>query len=149
MSNNQIKGASHEDHKAYHRRILYVFILILIFLFGGATFYHYIEHWDYIDALYFSTATMTTVGYGDITPHSTTGKLFTIVYVFSGVGIVLYGLSIMTSHFVEMREEFWMEKIGKIKLRYGTQSIWQKIKNRFFYNADEILEDEETKKKSR
>ena len=122
-----------EEHKTYHRRILYISIIILLFLFGGATFYHYAEKWRYLDALYFSAATMTTVGYGDFVPKTDAGKIFTIFYVFAGVGIALYGLSLIASHFVEVREEFWMEKIGRIRIRHHTQTFWEKLKRLFNY----------------
>ncbi len=95
------------EHKKYHRRIIYVVLIALGILFGGATFYYYIEQWSFLDALYFSTTTMTTVGLGDLAPHTDAGKMFTIVYVLPGVGIVLYAVTLVASHFVEVREEFW------------------------------------------
>ena len=116
--NKDILKMEEEEHKRFHRRLVYVFIIILIFLFGGATFYHYVEKWRYLDALYFTSYTITTVGYGDITPKTDTGKIFTIVYVFAGVGIALYGLSLMASHFVEIREELWLERLGKIRIKH-------------------------------
>ena len=117
-----------EEHKDYHRRLLYIFIVIILFLFGGATFYHLQERWKYLDALYFSAYTMTTVGYGDFVPKTDLGKIFTIFYVFAGVGIALYGLSLLSAHFVEIREEFWLQQIGKIKFRHRTISFWEKIR---------------------
>ena len=84
----------------------------------------------WIDCLYFSTTTMTTVGYGDLTPHTDAGKMFTIVYIFLGVGIVLYTVSLLASHFVEVREEFWLERLGRIKFKQ-TLGFWEKIKKRF------------------
>lgn len=122
-----------EEHKIYHRRMLYVAIVILIVLFGGATFYHYIEGWSYLDAVYFSAYTMTTVGYGDFVPKTDAGKIFTIFYLFAGVGVALYGLSIMAAHFVEAREEFWLERIGKIKIKHHTMNFWDKLKGILFY----------------
>ena len=80
--------------------MIYVAIVMLLLLFGSATFYHKVENWRYIDALYFSAATMTTVGYGDITPKTDTGKLFTIAFVFAGVGMALYGMTLLATHFV-------------------------------------------------
>ena len=118
MKKEELLKIEQEEHKKFHRRMIYIIILILIFLFGGATFYHYAENWRYLDAVYFSAYTMTTVGYGDITPKTDAGKIFTIFFMFAGVGIALYGLSIISTHFVEVREEFWMERFSNIKIRH-------------------------------
>ena len=138
MKKEEILKMEEEEHKAFHRRIIYVFILIMLVLFGGATIYSYIEGWRYLDALYFTSYTLTTVGYGDITPKTDAGKIFTIFYIFAGVGIVLYGLSLMASHFVEVREEFWLEKIKGIKIRHP-RSWWERIANLFSYKPDELV----------
>ena len=130
-----------EEHKAYHRRLLYIFIVIILFLFGGATFYHLQEKWKYLDALYFSAYTMTTVGYGDFVPKTDLGKIFTICYVFAGVGIALYGLSLLSAHFVEIREEFWLHQIGKIKFRHRTISFWEKIRHIFSFSSEQLTEE--------
>jgi hypothetical protein len=42
-----------------------------------------------VDAFYFSVTTLTTVGLGDLAPKTTIGKLFTVVYIFAGIGIIL------------------------------------------------------------
>ncbi|MBI2652838.1 two pore domain potassium channel family protein [Candidatus Woesearchaeota archaeon] len=142
VSQKQIKEMEEEEHKKYHRRLLYVFIVILLVLFGGATFYYLVEGWRYLDALYFSAYTMTTVGYGDFVPKTDAGKIFTIFYVFVGVAIALYGLSLMASHFVEAREEFWLEKLGKIKLKH-TKTFWERLKNLFNYKSEELVKEYE------
>ena len=149
MKNKDLAKIGEEEHEAYHRRLLYVFIVIMIFLFGGATFYHKAEGWRYIDALYFSAATMTTVGYGDITPKTDFGKIFTIGYVFAGVAIALYGLSLVASHFVEVREEFWLESIGKMRIRHHTATFWEKLKSLFSYSPDAIVKGYEKSSRRR
>ncbi len=45
-----------------------------------------VEHWTGVDALYFSVMTMTTVGYGDLTPTTNISKIFTVVYTFLSIG---------------------------------------------------------------
>ena len=40
-----------------------------------------------MDAVYFSVMTVATVGYGDFSPHTTLGKMFTIFYVLCGLGL--------------------------------------------------------------
>ena len=143
ISPKQIKKMEEEEHKAFHRRIIYIVIVILLFLFGGATFYHYVEKLRYIDALYLSAATMTTVGYGDITPKTDSGKIFTILYVFAGVAIALYGLSVIAAHFVEVREEFWMEKLGNIKIKHHTKTFWEKFKSLFNFESEKLVKEYE------
>lgn len=54
----------------------------------GTIVYHFVEHFSWLNAYYFSVITLTTVGYGDLTPHTDFGKLFTTFYVLSGVGII-------------------------------------------------------------
>lgn len=141
LSPKKLKEMEEDEHRAYHRRILYVVIVILLFLFGGALFYHWKEKWSYLDAVYFAAATMTTVGYGDITPHTIGGKIFTIVYLFTGVGIALYGISLMASHFVEIREQFWIERIARIKIKHHTATLWDKLKNYFNFKSGRIVKE--------
>ena len=69
-----------------YRQLLWVSGLILII---GTLSYHYIEGWSWVDAAYFSVITLTTIGYGDFSPQTTFGKIFTIFYILIGVGVVL------------------------------------------------------------
>lgn len=56
---------------------------------AGALFYHNVEGWNWLDSFYFSVITLTTVGYGDFSPQTGIGKVFTIVYIFIGLGLLL------------------------------------------------------------
>ena len=42
-----------------------------------------------MDAFYFSVTTLSTVGLGDLAPTTTLGKLFTVIYIFAGLSLVL------------------------------------------------------------
>ena len=53
-------------------------ILVGLILIIGTFFYAHFEHWSMLNALYFCVITLTTVGYGDFTPHNAIGKIFTI-----------------------------------------------------------------------
>ena len=67
----------------------YLTFLVVITLLGGTIFYSLVEGWSVVDAFYFSATTLTTVGLGDLAPKSTVGKLFTVVYIFAGLSIIL------------------------------------------------------------
>jgi voltage-gated potassium channel len=61
--------------------------LVVTLIVIGTVFYRTVEGWSWLDAVYFSVVTIATVGYGDITPQTAIGKIFTIGYIFSGIGI--------------------------------------------------------------
>jgi voltage-gated potassium channel Kch len=67
-------------------QILVTFTLIV--LGGGMIFYHIVEKLSWVNAYYFCVVSLTTVGYGDITPHTTAGKIFTTFYLMIGVVIL-------------------------------------------------------------
>jgi voltage-gated potassium channel len=63
-------------------------LLVFLTLLTGTIFYSYQEGWTLIDAFYFSVTTLTTVGLGDPAPTTPVGKLFTVGYIFSGLGLI-------------------------------------------------------------
>jgi len=73
-------------------------------LSGGAVFYHFVQHLSWINAFYFCTITLTTIGYGDITPKTDAEKLFTIFYVLAGVGIIAFFANVLIKNATIRRE---------------------------------------------
>lgn len=55
----------------------------------GTAFYSVHENWSVIDALFFSVTTLTTTGYGNLVPETELGKVFTMLYVLLGAGIIV------------------------------------------------------------
>ncbi|GAB4521009.1 MAG: hypothetical protein OHK0046_31860 [Anaerolineae bacterium] len=77
------------------RGVVYLVITLLI---TGTLVYHFVEGWRWVDAFYFSVITLTTVGYGDFSPKTDVGKLFTVFYILSGLGVLASFLSVIASH---------------------------------------------------
>ncbi len=82
-----------------------VAFLVVVLLVTGTIFYWRIEDWTVLDSLYFSVITLTTIGYGDLAPTTAPSKVFTIVYVLIGLGILVSFLSMVAQHAVDARVE--------------------------------------------
>jgi voltage-gated potassium channel len=74
--------------------------LVAFTLLSGTLFYRTVEGWSAVDAFYFSVTTFTTVGLGDLTPATTFGKLFTVVYIFAGLGLIAGFINIVAQETV-------------------------------------------------
>jgi hypothetical protein len=64
-------------------------LLLLPVIIGiGMIFYMIVEHWSLVNALYFCVVTLGTIGYGDVTPKTALGKLFTTLYIIVGLTVL-------------------------------------------------------------
>ena len=61
--------------------------LLSVYLLTETCFFHYCEGWSWRDALYFVVVTLTTIGYGDVTPKSDIGKLGAIMTILFGLSV--------------------------------------------------------------
>ncbi len=75
-----------------------LFFFVIIVLLSGTIFYSQIEKWRLLDSFYFSVTTLTTVGYGDLAPKTDIGKIFTIIYLFVGIGTILGFINLVAHH---------------------------------------------------
>lgn len=76
--------------KASSDKEFQILLMFTIMTFASGTiFYSKVEGLRVLDALYFSVMTLTTVGYGDFTPQTDFGKVFTMVYTLVGIGLIL------------------------------------------------------------
>jgi len=57
----------------------------------------------FIDAVYFTVVTMTTVGYGDITPHTTDARLFTVSLIVLGLAVFATSLPAIVAPLIDKR----------------------------------------------
>lgn len=77
--------------------------LLLLALLGGlVTFgtvgYRLIEGWNWLDCLFMTAMTLTTVGYGSPEPLSVAGKWFSVLLMLFGIGLMLYLLTLLAEY---------------------------------------------------
>jgi hypothetical protein len=94
----------------YTRRLIVAVSVVIGYLSFGTVAFHQLEGWRYFDAFYFSSITLTTVGYGDLLPTTDASKLLAVIYAFSGISIIFYSVGIMAQKYFE-REEERLQKI--------------------------------------
>jgi voltage-gated potassium channel len=83
---NFIRGLASGASDPAFRRILTFSVIVLV---SGTIAMNRIEGWSLFDSFYFSVIALTTVGFGDFSPQTDLGKLFTIFYVLTGIGIIV------------------------------------------------------------
>ena len=74
-------------------RIRFVLLAVLTAVLLGTAVFHVLEGWSILESLYVTVQTVTTVGFGDLTPRTTAGRAFAVVFMMASVGIVLYALT--------------------------------------------------------
>jgi hypothetical protein len=83
----------------YRSLLLTTIIIIAV----GSVFYHFVENWTWIDSVYFCVVTLTTIGFGDFAPKTDFGKIFTIFYIFIGIGMILTFINTLYAHYSKIK----------------------------------------------
>lgn len=84
------------------------------FLIGGGTvIFRHLEDWSWAESFYFSVATLTTVGYGDIHPTSDFSRVFTAIFILLGVGVVIAALTSIGSRYLASQEHQLSDNITR------------------------------------
>ncbi|WP_029330090.1 potassium channel family protein [Exiguobacterium oxidotolerans] len=83
-----------------------VMFSVVFLLAVGMFFYHSVEKLTYLDSVYLAVMTLTTVGYGDVHPITPLGKIFSMVYVLLGIGVI----SAVIANFNRALKEFHQTK---------------------------------------
>lgn len=95
--------------------------LVTLTLASGTFFYHKVEGWRWLDSFYFSVITLATVGFGDFTPQTDLGKIFTVFYIFVGLGILIGFVTPIGEYLINKRMENLDKKVQE-KERSETES---------------------------
>ncbi len=101
------------------KRFFLALALIFLVMTIGITGYMIIEGWDFLDSLYMTIITLTTVGYREVHELSRSGMIFTIFLLLTGVGTFLYALSAGAKLILE----------GELQELFGRKRLEKKIKD--------------------
>lgn len=100
---------------SYRNLMVFFFIIgIIIILFAGIMYVIEGPAYGFTNlpvALYWSVVTVTTVGYGDITPHTATGRAITSILILIGYSIIAIPTGILTTNMTAIMQR-------KKKLQY-------------------------------
>jgi voltage-gated potassium channel len=74
------------------RRFQFSLLILAVLIASGSLGYMVLEQMKFIDALYMTVITVTTVGFGEVKPLSSVGRLYTIVLIVLGVGTAAWAV---------------------------------------------------------
>lgn len=92
------------------RDYLELLITTIVVILIGAVVFHYLEGWRWLDAIYFCVITLTTIGYGDIAPETDAGKVFNMIYILIGLGLILSFIKTVYDHYDNTKKELKKNK---------------------------------------
>ncbi len=93
--------------------------LLALCAFGVAG-YTIIEGWGVLDSLYMTVITLATIGYGEVHPLNDAGRIFTIVLILGGIGVMTY---IFTSITEMLLEGGLKEAIRRLKMQVKLEDL--------------------------
>jgi voltage-gated potassium channel len=116
MANGRMISKQVELIKSYHLFLPVIIILTIIII--GVIGFVLIEGFGLLDAIYMTIITVTTVGYEEVQPLSTAGRIFNILLIISSFATFAYALAKLTQYVVD----------GEINKFFKTRKIMTAIK---------------------
>lgn len=124
-----------ESFKDTQRQIRVALIGMVILFTIGVVGFMLIEGLTFEQALWLTTMTLTTVGYGDLTAETTAGHFFTIVLILTGFGVVAYGLQATATFLVS-------PEIQYMRIRRRTERTIQRLEKHYIICGSGDLVDQ-------
>lgn len=115
---------THHELTTNARARIAIAALVIVFAIGTAGFMA-IERWSFIDAAYMTVITLSTIGYGEVHPLSTGGRIFDMALIIVGVATGLYALGTLAEGALEqhifqniVKERRMAREIERLKDHY-------------------------------
>lgn len=138
--------------KRFEFYTLAIFMAFIVFTAASAIYFFEAkveggEIDNFFDGIYWALVTISTVGYGDITPQTTEGRLITMVLIICGIGVISFTTSIIVTAFNEkmneMRDNRVFAELEKRKGEYiiicGFGRVGQVVAERLFLERDHFV----------
>ncbi|MDQ7834226.1 MAG: potassium channel family protein [Humidesulfovibrio sp.] len=99
------------------KRVLAALGVLAVVLLAGTLALMHVEGFDFADSLYFSVVTMSTVGYGDVVPHTGAGRVVAGIMILTGVGSFMNAVAAASDHLLTRRAQ--KERKEKLNMVIG------------------------------
>jgi hypothetical protein len=86
----KLQAEIEKEKERAKRKIIYAFVMLGAVYVSAIAVYHYVEGWGWEDSIYFTTSTITTVGYGDLVPRTHLGRMLAIPLMWIGIAVGFY-----------------------------------------------------------
>ncbi len=96
-----------------------IFLLIII-LFIGVIGFKTISGYTWVNALYMTVITITTVGFGEVQPLNDASKIFTIFLILSSIVVVGYALKVITEYLLSKND---IEELNQKKMQKKVDNL--------------------------
>jgi len=100
-----------------HRLLVLAVAMLVVLVVVGTMFFMSAENWSFIDSLYFTAMTVTTIGYGDLVPSHDISKLVATIYAVLSIPIAFFAFGIIAENYFEIRlarlERRMMEMVAR------------------------------------
>ena len=106
------------------RNIIFAAVMLALVLSMGTAGYMILEEWNFLDSLYMTVITISTVGFSEVNPVSNQGRILTMTILISCLGVLGYVVGTLTRTLVEGQ---LLEVMGRKKLERQIQ----KLKNHY------------------
>ncbi|MEM9002890.1 MAG: potassium channel protein [Cyanobacteria bacterium P01_F01_bin.86] len=90
-----------ENYQRTRRNLLGGAIALGCVAVAGILWYRVIEGWPWLDAIYMAVITLSTVGFAEVRPLGSRGRLFTIILILMGVVVIAYILNSFTEALIQ------------------------------------------------
>lgn len=110
--------------RLFRSKILLALSMVFLVLALGILGYRYITEFSWLDSLYMTIITVTTVGFMEVHPLDETGKIFTVILIVTSVFIIGFAISVITEYVLNRNS---LERLHKKKAKAMIDKMEQHV----------------------